>query len=322
MISKSVNILDNKFGLALRSELYSPKEIIDFARLADGSSEISHLFFPDIPIGSESIELSVASLAVTKRVRIGSGVLRLLEHDPKILARRLETIQKISRNRFVLGIGVGSPGPRPGETIEAMFAQLEDTKKRFESSDSFSSDIKEELKFPEVFIATLRAGMARRSISRADGLLLNFCSPRYAQRLISSLDSYAKEEETSRNVSFACYVKVFFAKDQQAADKLLIEEFVKYDSFSQYHKMFEEDGVASLIEASRERLSTNQRIEIPSRLKEICLSNPSKEELGEMLQRFRKAGIDLPCAYPYFAPNEVNEYKIEVMKMILESIRS
>jgi len=314
--------MNDKFGLALRSELYSPKEIIDFARLADGSDEISHLFFPDIPVGSESIELSVASLAVTERVRIGSGVLRLSEHDPKILARRLETIQNISENRFVLGVGVGSPGPRPRETIETMFAQLEDTKKRFRSSGSSSSEHKVEIKFPEVFIATLRTGMARRSLSQADGLLLNFCSPQYAQRLISNLDGKVAEEGSSRKVSFACYVKIFFAKEQQTADRLLIEEFVKYDNISQYHKMFEEDGVAPFMRTSRELLTMNQSLEVPSELKEISLSNPGKEELFGMIQRFRTAGIDLPCVYPYFTPNEIGEYKMEVMKMILESLRS
>jgi alkanesulfonate monooxygenase SsuD/methylene tetrahydromethanopterin reductase-like flavin-dependent oxidoreductase (luciferase family) len=313
---------NNKFGLSLRPELYSPNEIIDFARLADMSNEISHLFFPDIPTGPESIELSVVSLAVTERVRIGSGVLRLLEHDPKILARRLETTQNFSGNRFVLGIGVGSPGPHPRETIETMFTRLEDIKIRFGSSNASSPDQNKKAEFPEVFIATLRLGMAQRSLGHADGLLLNFCSPRYAQTLISKLDAKAKENGISRSVSLGCYVKVFFAKDQRAADKRLIEEFVKYDSLSQYHKMFEEVGVASLIKTTCERLSTNHGSELPSELKEISLSNPSKEELRGMIQEFRKAGIDLPCIYPYFVPNEVSEYKMEVVKMILESLKA
>jgi hypothetical protein len=45
----------NEFGLALRPELYGNKEILDFVRLADGSGNISHVFFPDIPNGNEPI---------------------------------------------------------------------------------------------------------------------------------------------------------------------------------------------------------------------------------------------------------------------------
>jgi alkanesulfonate monooxygenase SsuD/methylene tetrahydromethanopterin reductase-like flavin-dependent oxidoreductase (luciferase family) len=315
----------NKFALALRSELYTTREITDFARLADESNEISHVFFPDIPSGLESIELSAASLAMTERVRIGSGVLRPLEHDPKILARRLVTIQSLCGNRFVLGIGVGSPGPSPGETVRRMFAQLEDTKKIFESSSHNLN-----LKFPEVFVAALREGMARRSIKHADGLLLNFCSPQHAKRLTSQLaDSTSKSENgdhsssSSGKVTLACYVKIFFAKDQQRADRLLIEEFVKYDSFPQYHKMFEEDGVASLIKETREQLSTTEgEYKIPSRLQEISLSNPNKDELREMLEEFRRAGIGLPCVYPYFVADEDRGYKTNVIKMIIESLKS
>ena len=127
----------NDFGLVLRSELYTSKEVLEFARLADDSEHISHLLFPDIPNGYESIELSTASLALTKRIKVGTGVLRLAEYNPELLARRLQTIQFLSGNRFVLGIGAGSPGPKPGQTIARMFSSLEKTKESFISSSGW-----------------------------------------------------------------------------------------------------------------------------------------------------------------------------------------
>jgi len=294
------------FGLALRPELYANKEILDFVRHADDAGNISHVFFPDIPDGNEPIELSMASLAVTNRVKIGSGVLRLMEHDPNILARRLQTIQFLSGNRFVLGIGAGSSGPNPGQTIERMFSLLENTRRSFTSNDL--------VKFPDVFVAALKPLMATKSIEHADGLLLNFCSPEYAKRLTDKLDL----GKTSKNI--ACYIKIFFARKNEDADKLLIEEFAKYDKIPQYHKMFENDGVSDLITWAKEGLSDGS-VRIPERLKRICLSNPSTAELSSLLVEFRGSGINLPCVYPYFSIGEGFGFKRQAMNLISEACR-
>lgn len=296
----------NEFGLALRPELYGANEILDFVRLADGSGNISHVFFSDIPNGNEPIELSTASLAVTKRIKVGSGVIRLKEHDPNILARRLQTIQFLSGNRFVLGMGAGTPGPSPAQTIESMFSLLANTKRSFSSNGA--------VKFPEVLVAALKPLMAKKSIELADGILLNFCSPDYAKRLTDKLDL----KNTSKSI--ACYIKIFFARKKEDADKLLIEEFAKYDKFPPYHKMFENDRVSDLITSAILRLSDG-RVEVPDMLKGICLSNPSTAELSSLLAEFRRSGISLPCVYPYFSADEGSDFKKQTMNLISEACR-
>lgn len=292
----------NEFGLALRPELYGNNEIFDFVRLADSSGDISHVLFPDIPYGNDPIELSTASLAVSKRIQVGSGVLRLTEHDPNILARRLQTIQFLSGNRFVLGIGTGAPGPNPAQTIDQMFSLLATIKRSFSSNGV--------VKFPSVFVAALKPRMATKSIEHADGLLLNFCSPRYAKRLTDELDL----KNTSKSI--ACYIKVFFSRRKEDADKLLIEEFAKYDKFPQYHKMFENDHVSDSITSAKLGLSTG-RVQVPDMLKRICLSNPSTSELSSLVVEFRRSGINLPCVYPYFSVGESYEFKKQTMNLIL-----
>jgi len=294
----------DEFGLALRPELYGKNEVLDFVRLADESRNISHVFFPDIPNGNEPIELSTASLTVTRRIKVGSGVLRLAEHDPNILARRLQTIQSLSGNRFVLGIGAGSTGPKPGPTIERMFSVLEGTKKSFGSNDV--------VKFPDVFVAALKPLMALRSIEHADGLLLNFCSPEYARQLVNKLNRAISKD-------IACYIKIFFARNHENADKLLIEEFAKYDTYPQYHKMFEKDGVSDSITSAKKGLFEGH-LQVPEKLKRISLSNPTADELSSLLIEFRRSRINLPCVYPYFSLAENHEFKRQAMTLISESM--
>jgi probable F420-dependent oxidoreductase len=48
-----------------------------------------------------------AAAAVTTRVRVGTGVCLVAQHDPIVLAKQVATLDLISRGRFVLGVGFG-----------------------------------------------------------------------------------------------------------------------------------------------------------------------------------------------------------------------
>ena len=102
--------IEQKTGIALRPAVIAPNEIVRLVKVIDQST-VSHLFIPDLPGSFDSLEISSACLGVTKGLRVGSGVFRLLEHDEKQLLRRLETLQAISGNRYLLGIGTRKSGP-------------------------------------------------------------------------------------------------------------------------------------------------------------------------------------------------------------------
>jgi len=98
----------------------------------------------------------------------------------------------------------------------------------------------------------------------------------------------------------------------------LIEEFANYDANPQYHDMFVHDGVADDIRSASRSLSSKRSLEIPDSLYEISLANPSVEQLQKLVNKFRTAGINLPCVYPYFSPHDETSFKTDVMKQILE----
>jgi len=299
-------------GIALRPQVFGPKTIIELAKVLDDSERISHIFIPDIPGSYESLEISAGALAVTKVVHIGSGVIRLLEHDQGHLLRRLETLQSLSSNRFVLGVGTGSPGPKPAERIKEMIRRLEEIRSSFDQNSHSSGG----LKMPETFIATLKARIAEAAAGHSTGILMNFCSAPYARRLIQT---YKDAGEKGDNV-FGCYLKVFYAKEEKAADRLLAEEFVKYDQFPQYHEMFLLEGVAEAINSAKKALESHQPASLPEKLFDISLSNPSTEELKSYSNKFRDAGVSLPCIYPYFPEDEDNSFKTKILTEIAREL--
>ena len=48
--------------------------------------------------------------------------------------------------------------------------------------------------------------------------------------------------------------------------------------------------------------------------------NPGQKELAEYVSRFREVGVTIPCVYPYFAPGETFEFKLETIGTIISSV--
>jgi len=261
-------------------------------------------------IGYESLEIASSILALTKRVHSGSGVIRLLEHDPQLLTRRVQTLQALSSNRLVLGVGTGSPGPRPGKTVSAMLQRLDDLRKAF---GGFPQGVKP----PEIYVAALKLEIAKRAAIKADGLLLNFCSPQHAARLIQAV-----RIESGAGIDFACYMKISYSsQSDKAAQRLMLQEFLNYDSAPQYHEMFVQDGTAKAISTFKENEGWKSGpVDVPKELLRVSLANPESDELVQHMKAFRQAGVTLPVVYPYFPSGEDAMFKLETVNRIVKSL--
>jgi len=285
-------------------------DVIETVRVLDQQGAAYPIFIPDGRSGYESLEIVSAILGQTKSVHAGSGVIRVTEHDPLMLARRLQTMQAFSSNRCFLGVGTGSPGPRPAGAIDSMLKRLDELGRSF-------SQFPVGVEPPEVWVAALRLGISRRSMTSADGLLLNFCTPQHVSRLIEGLGAKRPKE-----LGFACYLKLFYsAKNNHGAKRLLVQEFLNYDSMPQYHQMFEQDGTAEALVSFKETEEWKSRdFEVPKKLLRVSLANPQGDELTNYVESFRQAGVGLPVIYPYFPEGEERAFKLETVKRVIESV--
>lgn len=292
-----------ELGFALRPGVFSAQEIRETANILDKDSRVSRIFIPEGRTGYESLEIVSSILGLTQRLSAGSGVIRLLEHDPSLLTRRVQTLQGFSSNRAFLGVGTGSPGPQPGRTVSAMLQRIDELRKAFQG---FPPGVQA----PEIFVATLKSGIAKRVLGQTDGLLLNFCSPRHAHSLIESLGS-----RSIKRVEFSCYLKLFFSsQSDQAATRLMLQEFLNYDTAPQYHEMFVQDGTADAIRNLKENDEwRNGPVESPKELLKVSLANPTDEELDHYVQSFQSAGVTLPVVYPYFTTDEKSRFKLKIV---------
>jgi alkanesulfonate monooxygenase SsuD/methylene tetrahydromethanopterin reductase-like flavin-dependent oxidoreductase (luciferase family) len=298
-----------KLGFALRPGIFSPREIAEIASFLDKTGNVSKIFIPDGRTGYEAVEVASSILSQTSRILVGTGVIRLLEHDPVFLARRIQTIQAFSSNRFILGVGTGTPDPQHGKSVTATLERIAELKEKFKSFPP-------EAEPPEIYLATLKTMIAKRAKGKVNSLLLNFCSPRHASHLIEAV-----EPQLNSTVDFACYLKIFFASgNDEAAKRLMVQEFLNYDSAPQYHQMFVQDGTANTIsEFRRSDEWKSGPVDLPRELLRVSLANPSDNELRNYVRSFHDAGVTLPVVYPYFPGDEKPEPKIQTVMRISQS---
>jgi DNA-binding transcriptional MerR regulator len=286
---------NSKAGIALRSTVFSPKEMKEVAALCEKVKQPQYIFVPDVSSSLDAIELSVGILESSKTLKAGPGVIRLLEHDITNLARRIVMIQKMTMRRFFLGVGVGRPGSDAREAIKELF-------RRLKSLEEYSKEEK-----PEVFVAALKQGLAKKGAKNGYIPLLNFCSSEYAGEVVKEIGKVAK-------VDVACYIKVFYSEQQERAEANLIKEFVTYNMIPQYHDLFRMQLVDRDIEAAKEMN------ELPSSLLRICLANPSSKQLMQFVKEMRDAGVSIPVIYPYFDQKDKVQFRTSIIKDILSSL--
>jgi alkanesulfonate monooxygenase SsuD/methylene tetrahydromethanopterin reductase-like flavin-dependent oxidoreductase (luciferase family) len=278
-------------GIALRSTVFSPNLLLPIVPELDAS--FSSVWFPAVSARLDPIDLCALSLGATRRLNAVTGVIRLPEHDITQLASRADTLSQASRNRFILGVGTGLLKGRTAVD------QLVDLTKRLRAGYSNAPPV-------PVYFAALGPRMVRAAFENADGVLLNFCSPRYASSVTSR--HVSKKRDGFR---VACYVKLFFAEDESKARRMLVDEFIHYDSLPQYHNMFEAMGISKTLEAFRNAPDVSE-VATTEDISEISVDNPTQKEVLELLERFREAGVDTPIVYPYVAGSD--DYKLQLVK--------
>jgi hypothetical protein len=132
----------------------------------------------------------------------------------------------------------------------------------------------------------------------------------------------AVRAERGAGIDFACYLKIFYSSQSDgAARRLMVQEFLNYDSIPQYHEMFQQDGTAKAISSFKSSEDWKSGpFKVPEELLRVSLANPSKEELVQYVKSFRQGGVTLPVVYPYFPNGEGSSFKIETVKRISRSL--
>ena len=105
--------MQEKTGLVAFWKNYDRKAVLDYARLADELGYDS--FWIPEAWAYEAFSLLTEIATVTRRMKIGTGIVNVFSRSPGLLAMHAATLDEISEGRFILGLGTSgsSSSSRP-----------------------------------------------------------------------------------------------------------------------------------------------------------------------------------------------------------------
>ena len=259
----------------------APMAFEDIARAASLAEDTGYesVWIPDHGVW-EPFTLLAALARRTARIRLASGVVTLTWRDPAGLASAAQTLDRVSGGRAVLGVGSGEER-RIGKVAERLQGVRDRIRERI-----------------PVYLAALGPRMVELAGSIADGVLLNWCSPRRVARAREELARGAgRNGRDPGEVSVAVYVRACLGHDEEHALAVLREAAAMYAGIPGYRRQLEAEGI---------------RPDPDELVRALCVWGNRDQALAR-LEAWRDAGADLVVVYPVPAQEAVSSITGTIM---------
>ena len=249
----------------------------------------------------------------TERVRLGTGVVGVMQRGRALLAQETAALAEASHGRFVLGIGAssdriiegwnGMPFEKPlskmSETIDFLRTALAGER----AEGGFKLERPPEEKVP-IIVAALRGKMLRLAVEKGDGAITNFLPlerlPRVAGQLEGAPDGF---ELVCR---FFC-----IPGEREQVEPLARFMFSSYVTVPVYEAFYRWLGygerIDEMVDAWKAKDRQKAAAAAPWELIEEMFIFGSPKQMHERLAAFVEGGITLPILTPITTPDKLGE---------------
>jgi len=90
------------------SSLFNTQDILEFAKQLDFKPQVNSIWIPE-SWGREAFVMLGAIGAITRRIKLGTSIVSMFSRSPATLAMAASTLDNISLNRSIIGIGASTP---------------------------------------------------------------------------------------------------------------------------------------------------------------------------------------------------------------------
>ncbi|MGH9066025.1 MAG: LLM class flavin-dependent oxidoreductase [Acidimicrobiales bacterium] len=268
-----------------------------------------------------------AYLAVTDRIRVGSGVVNNWTRNPALLASTFSTLDDLAPGRVTLGIGawwdplaakVGIERRRPltamRETVEAVRALLADRTVTYDGEfvhlDGVELDYVHQDRRPKsvpIYIGATGMGMMELAGRIGDGVLLNYLvAPAYTETAMAHLEAGAARSGRSladldRPQLVVCSLDADRGAALDAA-RLLVTQYL-----GQQPHLMKASGVSDDLlgeigrvlhwPATHSQIAAASRL-VPDEVVQTVTASGTAAECREQVAAYVRAGCTCPVLYP------------------------
>jgi 5,10-methylenetetrahydromethanopterin reductase len=266
-------------------------------------------------------------LAVTERIKVGSGVVNNWTRNPALLASTFSTLDDLAPGRVVLGIGawwdplaqkVGIARNKPlkamRETVEAVRALLHDETVTYDGEfvhlDGVELDYVHQERRPKdvpIYIGATGMQMMELTGEIADGAVLNYLvSPEYNDRAMQHLDAGAARagrgvDDLDRPQLVVCSLDDDRAAALDAA-RLLVTQYLGQQPHIMKasgvpESLLDEIGKVLTWPATHDQVVAASRL-VPDDVVQMITASGTPDECREKVAEYVKRGCTCPILYP------------------------
>ena len=256
--------------------------------------------------------LTLAS-AWTERVRLGTGVVGVMQRGRALLAQEAAALADASRGRFALGIGASSdriiegwngmpfekPRSKVSETIDFLRTALAGER----ADGGFKLERAPESKVP-IIVAALRGKMLKLAVEKGDGAFTNFLPLAGLPKVTEQLS--AAPEGFELLCRFFC-----IPGEREQVEPLARFMFSSYITVPVYEAFYRWLGYGDRIDEMVAAWNAKDRARAAEvapwdLIEEMFIFGPP-EQMKERLQQFVAGGITLPVITPITTPDKISE---------------
>jgi probable F420-dependent oxidoreductase len=289
-------------GLADQAELFRRAEAAGYTDLWSGETN-----------GPDGFSPLVLGSVWTERVRLGTGVVGVMQRGRALLAQEAAALADASSGRFALGIGASSdrivegwngmpfekPLGRMSETIDFLRTALAGER----ADGGFKLERAPEAKVP-IIVAALRGKMLRLAVEKGDGAFTNFLPLEGLPRVAGQLEGAPEGFELL--CRFFC-----IPGEREQAEPLARFMFSSYITVPVYEAFYRWLGYGERIDEMVDAWNAKDREKAaaaaPWDLIEEMFIFGSPEQMRERLDTFVEGGITLPVITPITTPDKLGE---------------
>lgn len=295
--------------------LLSMEEVLLFAKLADDRKNVESLWVPE-SWGREAFASLGALSQITKKVNLGTSIVGVYTRTPAAIAMAATTLDVLSNNRTILGLGVSTPSlvedwhgtkfERPicrmREYIECLRLMMKGEKVYYSGTffnvKNFKLSYKPKRQKIPIFVAAVNKHMISLACDLADGILLYLRPMEELRKTVSLIKSRTRKKHKDFEIA-SVFIGAVSNKEPEKARERAAKTLAFYIAVGKYYNRFlsdngfQNDVKQITSEYHRNGLDIASKFVSDKMLNSLTVSGNS-EQCIRSVEKFLSAGISLP----------------------------
>lgn len=321
------------------SSLFNTQDILEFAKLLDNRPQVNSIWIPE-SWGREAFVMLGAIASLTNKIKLGTSIVSMFSRSPATTAMAASTLDNISKNRTIIGIGASTPilaenwhGTKfeyplkrmkeyvtcfkiisSGETInfDGNFFKLKNMKIMHPSSRK---------KIP-VFLGAVNSGMIKLATDIADGTILYLRPFDELKETVQHIRSITSKKSKNFEIS-SVFIAAISNRYPELARRRAAKTLAFYVAVGKYYSEFlSSHGFKNEVEQISNDYLTNGIENISKFVTDHMLDSlticGTVDDCIRSLKRFVSCGISLPILQ--INPVKDNSESINDSLLLVENV--